>query len=57
MDMLGLFMSSAMDNIPDAVRKIVFDKFHVMKHVNRAADSKRKEENHLFIEMGPTDLT
>ena len=38
MDMWDPFMSSTMEHVPDAGRKIVFDRFHVMKHVNMAVD-------------------
>lgn len=34
MDMWDPFMSSTMDHVPDASSRIVFDRFHVMKHVN-----------------------
>ena len=56
MDMWDPFMSSTMEHIPDAGRKIVFDRFHVMKHVNMAVDSTRKKENRMFLEKGLSDL-
>ena len=55
-DMWDPFMSSTMEHIPDAGRKIVFDRFHVMKHVNMAVDSTRKKENRMFLEEGLSDL-
>ena len=56
MDMWDPFMSSTMEHVPDAGRKIVFDRVHVMKHVNRAVDSTRKRENRMFLEKGLADL-
>ena len=37
-------------------RKIVFNRFHVMKHVNGAVDSTRKRENRMFLEKGLAHL-
>ncbi|EQD75584.1 transposase IS204/IS1001/IS1096/IS1165 family protein, partial [mine drainage metagenome] len=45
MDMWDPFMSSTMKHVPNADSKIVFDRFHVIKHVNGAVDTVRKEEN------------
>ena len=56
MDMRDPFMSSTMEHVPDAGRKIVFDRFHVMKHVNLAVDSTWKKENRMFLEKGLPDL-
>ena len=55
MDMWDPFMSSTMEHVPDARRKIVFDRFHVMKHVNMAVDSTRRKENRMFLEKGMDD--
>lgn len=56
MDMWDPFMSSTVKHVPHADSKIVFDRFHVMKHVNGAVDSTRKKENHDLAEKGMTDL-
>ena len=56
MDMWDPFMSSTMEHVPDAGRKIVFDRVHVMKHVKRVVDSTRKRENRMFLEKGLADL-
>ena len=56
MDMWDPFMSSTMEHVPDAGRKIVFDRFHVMKHVNEAVDTTRKKENRQILKNGNTDL-
>lgn len=52
-DMWGHFMSSTMKHVPDANSKIVFGRFHVMKHVNEAIDSTlRKEKRDLSEKRG-----
>ncbi len=56
MDMWDPFMSSTMEHVPDAGRKIVFDRFHVMKHVNEAVDTTRKKENRQILKNGNMDL-
>jgi transposase len=56
MDMWDPFMSSTMEHVPKAGENIVFDRFHVMKHVNEAVDSTRKKENKLLAEKGIMDL-
>jgi transposase len=56
MDMWDPFMSSTVQYVPDAETKIVFDKFHVMKHVNEAVDTTRKRENRAMLKQGSTDL-
>ena len=56
MDMWDPFMSSTREHVPDASSKIVFDRFHVMKHVNDAVDKTRKDENRKLKENGIMDL-
>lgn len=56
MDMWDPFMSSTMEYVPDAESKIVFDRFHVMKHVNEAVDTTRKQENKELQKSGMADL-
>ena len=56
MDMWDPFMSSTMEYVPHAETKIVFDRFHVMKHVNEALDTTRKRENRAMLKQGSTDL-
>ena len=56
MDMWDPYISSTLENVPDAHGKIVFDRFHVMRHVNEAVDSVRKEENRDLVKKGIMDL-
>ncbi len=56
MDMWDPFMSSTMAYVPDAGSKIVFDRFHVMRHINGAVDTTRKEENRMLSANGRDEL-
>ena len=50
MDMWGPYISSTVAHVPDGRSKIVFDRFHIMQHMNEAVDAVRKEENRLLLE-------
>jgi transposase len=50
MDMWDPYIASTRAHVPDGERKIVFDRFHIMKHMNEAVDAVRKEENRLLLE-------
>jgi transposase len=45
MDMWDPFIASTRDHLPQAERKIVFDRYHVMWHMNKAVDDVRKAEH------------
>ena len=45
MDMWDPFIAATRAYVPDAEKKIVFDRFHVMKYVVDAVDKVRKQEN------------
>jgi transposase len=45
MDMWDPFMASTRDHVPQAEFKIVFDRFHIMKHMNEAVDQVRRHEH------------
>jgi transposase len=45
MDMWEPYISATLQHVPDAGNKIVFDRFHVMKHMLEAVDSVRKAEH------------
>jgi transposase len=44
MDMWPAFFESTMAHVPQAERKIVFDKFHIVKHLVHAVDLTRRAE-------------
>jgi transposase len=50
MDMWDPYIASTLAHVPNARKKIVFDRFHIMKHMNEAVDEVRKEENRLLLE-------
>jgi transposase len=45
MDMHQPYVNSVRKNLPDGENKIVFDKFHVAKHLGEAVDKIRRAEN------------
>jgi transposase len=50
MDMWEPYITSTVFHVPEGRSKIVFDRFHIMKHMNEAVDAVRKEENRLLLE-------
>jgi len=50
MDMWDPYIASTIAHVPNGRSKIVFDRFHIMKHMNEAVDAVRKEENRLLME-------
>lgn len=45
MDMWEPYVQATLEQVPWAAEKIVFDKFHIMKHMNEAVDAVRREEH------------
>jgi transposase len=56
MDMWEPYWKSAMAHVPGAARKIVYDRFHLMQHLNRAVDDVRKDEHLMLAAKGNTAL-
>jgi transposase len=55
MDMWEPFIAATRQYVPDAASKIVFDRFHIMKHMLEAVDAVRKAEHrHLLAEGDDT---
>ena len=50
MDMWEPYILSARAHLPDAEAKIVFDKFHVEKHVHEAVDKIRRQEHRALLQ-------
>ena len=50
MDMWEPYIASTLAHVPHGRNKIVFDRFHIMQHMNDAVDQVRKEENRLLLE-------
>lgn len=57
MDMWEPFIQSTQEHIPNAKEKIVFDKFHVVKHLNEAVDKVRRQEHKALLGQGDSPLT
>ena len=56
MDMWDPFVASTVAHVPDGESKIVFDRFHVMKHMLEAVDEVRKREHGLLKAEGDETL-
>ena len=52
MDMWEPYANSVRANLTDADNKIVFDRFHIMKHMGTAVDTVRKAENRSLVAEG-----
>lgn len=56
MDMWPAYINATLENIPEADRKIAFDKFHVAKYLGDAVDKVRKQEHKALMSEGWEDL-
>jgi transposase len=56
MDMWEPYAASVRSHLEDADTKIVFDRFHIMKHMGEAVDTVRKEENRRLRADGDDSL-
>ena len=56
MDMSAAYIASVRDNLPDGAEKIVFDRYHLMAHMQKAVDQVWKQENGLLREEGDHSL-
>lgn len=56
MDMWQPFVRSTCDHVPGAAGKIVFDRYHIMKHMNEAVDAVRKAEHRRLGSQGDDTL-
>lgn len=56
MDMWEPFITSTFEHVPLAKTKIVFDRFHIMKHMTQAVDGVRKAEHRRLLAEGNDTL-
>ena len=56
MDMWDPYVHSVREPVPEADRKIVFDKFHVAQHLAEAVDQVRRKENRTLQASGDDRL-
>ena len=57
MDMWEPYIRSTHEHVPGAAEKIVFDKFHVAQHLNKAVDLVRRQEHRELLLEGKSWLT
>lgn len=57
LDMWPPYINACLDKVPGAEQKMVFDRFHIMRHVVDAVDTVRKREHKALLGMGDTTLT
>jgi len=57
MDMWEPYVQATLAQIPDAAAKIVFDKFHIAKHLNEGVDRVRRAEQRELKQRGDERLT
>lgn len=57
LDMWKPYIASVRDHVPDADRKLAFDKFHVVKHLVDAVDKVRRAEHRDLLQDGDASLT
>lgn len=55
-DMWDAYLNSLRKYLPDADKKIVFDKFHIAQHLTDAVDRVRRKENKVLQEKGDKRL-
>ena len=51
------YINACRDKVPGADDKLVFDRFHLMRHVLDAVDKVRKQEHKALLQAGDTTLT
>jgi transposase len=57
MDMWEPYLQAALENLPWASGKIVFDRFHIMQHMSKAVDDVRKQEHRSLLQDGDKTLS
>ena len=57
MDMWEPYVQSVRGHVPRGEERVVFDRFHVMGHMNEAVDQVRRRENEELRETGESTLT
>ena len=56
MDMWGPYIQATLDHIPDADKKIAFDRFHVAKHIGAGVNKVRVDEHADLQQLGHDTL-
>jgi transposase len=56
LDMWPAYINACQASVPQADQKMVFDRFHIMRHVLQAVDQVRKREHKTLMSQGDTTL-
>ncbi len=56
MDMWPAYINATLEHVPEAQRKVVFGKFHVVKSLGAAVDKVRRQEHRALMKEGRDDL-
>lgn len=56
LDMWPAYINACRNNVPDADQKMVFDRFHIMRHVINAVDKVRRQEHKALMKTGDDTL-
>lgn len=57
LDMWPAYINACRANVPSADGKMVFDRFHIMRHVVDAVDKVRKREHKMLMQAGDVTLS
>ena len=57
LDMWPAYINACRDQVPGAEGKMVFDRFHIMRHVVEAVDKVRKQEHKVLTKAGDDTLS
>ena len=49
MDMWPAYINATLEHVPEAQRKVAFDKFHVVKCLGTAVDKVRRQEHRALM--------
>lgn len=56
LDMWPAYIGACQEHVPQADEKMVFDRFHIMQHVNQGVDKVRKQEHKELTQQGDDTL-
>lgn len=56
LDMWPAYINACQANVPGADEKMVFDRFHIMRHAIEAVDKVRKQEHKALLKAGDDTL-
>jgi len=57
LDMWPAYIKACKSHVPQAEKKMVFDRFHIMQHVGNGVNAVRKQEHKALLQKGDHTLT